>query len=545
MSHLPENPDGGEFWVVSSTAGRCTTLVLRAGLTPEERVRAFHRLADILVPRPKLPESIRPLECVLRVVRDEGCNSVLIEHHYVDYDWQSEVQTTWALRQEPRANRVPRVHFFKGDLTEHPVFRLPLSVGYLGYMILRPVAAGPVGRTLVCVPSELDHQALCTVTETPSVFGTAFTVAGVPFVQQDGQFLRCAHAAIWQVQHQAAARGLTGQRTTAELAALPSDTAHRRHPSVGLTTEQTQQVFTKIGTPAIFYDAFALPKLPGRPSLAMYADDEPYNRPADRASLPAGRHREKLTRLCCRYVSSGFPPLVFSTRSGEHHAFVVVGWRYPDDGGAVELIVCDDQRGPYEIVTDPLHDEPRGTWQSIMVALPRPVSVTSEGAENWALTHVRASHRAVQQPASNQELTLVDEDLYALHDDLRSLGGAISIRTRLLPGRALKELVLGQQRSEEATELYRLADLSRWVWLVELQDRKLRDLGLPCVIADMVLDSTAHDDDCRTLLAATRRAAIDAQARPEPRVVTVADVGAWTSAIIPTAAIPDAAAKAA
>jgi hypothetical protein len=42
--------------------------------------------------------------------------------------------------------------------------------------------------------------------------------------------------------------------------------------------------------------------------------------------------------------------------------------------------------------------------------------------------------------------------------------------------------------------LIRGAGLPHWVWLVELQDRARRRDDLPCVVAEVVLDSTSHDD---------------------------------------------------
>ena len=84
---------------------------------------------------------------------------------------------------------------------------------------------------------------------------------------------------------------------------------------------------------------------------------------------------------------------------------------------------------------------------------------------------------------------------------LEALSGPISIRARLMEGCHFKAAVAGQGRSAEVVRLIRMAHLPHWIWLVEMQDRVARRQGQPCVIAEWVFDSTAHDDVPRERLA--------------------------------------------
>lgn len=46
---------------------------------------------------------------------------------------------------------------------------------------------------------------------------------------------------------------------------------------------------------------------------------------------------------------------------------------------------------------------------------------------------------------------------------------------------------------------YQRMQLSRFVWVVELTDRALRDAGEPCVLAEAVVDATDHVRDLHVL----------------------------------------------
>src|SRR4051794_29887737 len=76
-----------------------------------------------------------PLEQVLRVVRDGGCQTVVIENRYVDLDYRSEYSAFWSLQFESPPAFARRAHFFSGKLDPKELHRIPDDAGYLGYSV--------------------------------------------------------------------------------------------------------------------------------------------------------------------------------------------------------------------------------------------------------------------------------------------------------------------------------------------------------------------------------------------------------------------------
>jgi hypothetical protein len=61
-------------------------------------------------------------------------------------------------------------------------------------------------------------------------------------------------------------------------------------------------------------------------------------------------------------------------------------------------------------------------------------------------------------------------------------------------------LVTERGLSDPVAAAYQWTRMSRYVWVVELTDRRLRDAGEPCVLAEAVMDATDHERDPRPLL---------------------------------------------
>ncbi len=468
----------------------------------------FHALAD------QLEGSGEPnlvLRRIFDVVRSRGCRAVVVEQRYSDPDYRSEFWSFWSRRFETTSPAARRLHFFAEAIDAADLHQeLPKELRqerYLGFSVLRPNGLGRVGRTVVVPPLELKDAILCQVLERPSLFGNELRVRGVPFAQQDGEMLRCAHIAAWLCQYVAWQRRIIGRHLTSEIAALPSAAGSKRRPlpSAGLTGEQLQGIFSEISLPAFFYDMKDLPELPG--PLARLEPPKLRSRVAhpkttfNKDELKAEELREKVWRVACKYLNSRFPIVVFTRGVTEPHAFCLVGWRQLADG-RVRLIACDDDIGPYEEIADPLTDTRRGEWASLMVPLPEKVLLTGEAAETRARDLVTSAGQLSAADGDRQY-----RDLAELEPKLRVLDGEISVRSRLLHGRDLKGEL--KKRSPAVLRVYRRSHLSRWVWLVEFQDRARRRDGKPPVVAEFVFDSTSPDERPVTRLATTLGAVQD------------------------------------
>lgn len=416
-------------------------------------------------------EERRPLNQVLDVVRTGGCKTVVVENRYVDIDYRSEYSAFWSLKFDNQSPFARRFHFFATELEEEALHVLTEEQedAYLGYSIIRPVPHGRVGRTVLAPPPELEGATLTLIDDQVSFFGNPLTVTGVPFCEQDKEFLRCAHAAAWICHYTAARRGNVGRRSTAEIVEL-SPTAlspERALPSQGLNHNQLQVVFGALAQPAILYGVSTLPQVIGIED-PVSPDDE------DTAiETPAGWWDRRMISIICRYLNSGFPVLI---GAGEH-AFVLVGWRR-DDEDEVQFIACDDGIGPYEVIPSPF--EHRLTpWDSIMIPLPPKVYLSAESAESRAHEAFRFLARETEQ-LGDIEQGLAD--------------GSIVLRTMLRTGARYKREVADVTRSKETLQALRHARLPHWVWVVEAHRPDLCAQGKPCVVAAAVLDSTTFDE---------------------------------------------------
>lgn len=411
-----------------------------------------------------------PFATVLAVARESGCKTVVVEYRYVDLDYRSEHSAFWSLRFEVPSPFTRRLHFFKNKIEDLELHAIPGDSEYLGYSILKPVRLGRVGRTVLAPPPRLAGATLTLIDENVSMFGNDLEVRGVPFCEQDGEYLRCAHAAAWICHYVAVGRELVGRTSTSNIVDLiPNALSEERAlPSKGMRLNQMQAVFGALGQPALLYGFRSLPNVNGvsTPTPTVDADGKP-NHP--------GLWDTRCISIICRYLNSQFPVLV----AGQAHALIIVGWKR-EPSGDVTFIACDDQVGPYEEIPSPFGHY-RAPWHSIMVPLPPKVFLTGESAENDAFKTLRGVWSA---DASTR--TLAD----ALNSD------AIQLRTRLKNVRGFKREIAQQTSSVEVLRQIRLARLPHFVWVVEAHLRSECGAG-PCVVATILYDATSSDHEPR------------------------------------------------
>lgn len=450
------------------------------------RAADWRRLARSYTGAPKP----RQLDHIFEVVRGNGCRTIVIENRYVDVDYRSEYSAFWSLKFDNTSPFARRFHFFSADIEKDRIHRLSEADkrSYLGYSVIRPVPYGRVGRTVIKPPSELADVTLTQITDEVSFFGNHLEVTGVPFCEQDSEFLRCAHASAWICHYTAVRRGEVGRRSTAEIVELsPSALSPDRPlPSNGLNYNQLQVVFKELDQPALLYGLGGLPRVigiedpvsPDTPDCPGEVGEGEENLPPPGPydhllpETPAGYWDHRMISIICRYLNSGFPVLI----GAEDHAFVLVGWR-PDDEGQVQFIACDDRIGPYEIIPSPFEHD-KTPWETIMIPLPPRVYLSGEAAEGRAHEIFRSF--AEQTP----QLAEMEKGL---------LDGSVELRTMLRTGASFKEDIATLTRSDQILHMVRHARLPHWVWVVEAHERKRCDTAKPCVLATAVFDSTASD----------------------------------------------------
>jgi hypothetical protein len=441
------------------------------------------------------------LAAIFTIARKSRCRTVVIENRYIDADYRSDFSAFWSKRFEVPPPYARRLHFFRAGIHSGQLAQMPKRVrdAYLGYCVLRPGPHpdGRVGRTVLAPPLKLANATLVTIQDEVSLYGNDLSITGVPFLEQDGEFLRCAHAAIWGCHYTAFKRGMVGRRLTAELAEMTPQllSADRSLPSRGMVLEQIQSVFHATGQPALRYIIDQLPTVPG------------VENPNEEAKLkneggPAGLWDPRLFSVICRYLNSGFPVMV----TNASHGWNLVGWFWQN--GKIRFVACDDQVGPYEVIDSPFTDS-RRPWLSIMVPLPPKVYMSAEIAETWGHQRLREFGRRSGAPAIWQELA------QALAVQPKK---AVSLRTFLRDSRHYKAHLPAQGRSRKAVEALRFAGLPNFVWVIEVHDRSLRKAKKPSVIAEVLFDPHSSDH-------VHRAPRSDAIAMPGLTVVTPPDEG--------------------
>jgi hypothetical protein len=400
------------------------------------------------------------LQAVIAHALRLGACSLIIEYRYLDPDWRNEHQEFYASTFRRYPSVAHRMHFFEERpdpawlSAERPASTENLH--YLGYCVLRPVPAAPVGRTML---RALAGSGLtCEARDRVSLFGVDLAVDGAPFVAQDAQLSRCAQTTAWVTAyyHYLAFEG--PRMLPGGIAAAVADTLDhgRPVPSPGLTIGQMAVAARAVGLPPLVYPL---------------------------QHLAAG---ETVPMMVCRYLNSGLP-VTIATRS---HAFVLVGYSRSVDGSGKRLIHFlrhDDEKGPYQHVEHWRLDE-YGPWEYAIVPLPEKVYLPGENAEAIGAQRLRDE---LERSRSPEAVALVE----LLTDPSRPL----AFRSTVVLSNEFKRTLVERSYPDDVAAAYRRMQMSRFVWVVELTDRQRRDTGERCVHAEAVIDATDHIRDLHVL----------------------------------------------
>lgn len=404
----------------------------------------------------------RVLQAVLAHAFSLGAQTAIIEYRYIDLDWRNEHKAfyTGTFRRYPSVAH--RIHFFSEsappELRNLSRPNAVADMGYLGYCVLRPVPAAPVGRTFLR-PLNL-ATSTCVATDTVNLFGVALKVEGIAFIAQDAQLSRCAQTTTWVTTYHHHLR-FKGPRTlpgNIAAAAAASTEYGRPLPSPGLTIGQIADVARIVGLPPVVYPL---------------------------RHLPGGEDPE---RVICRYLNSGLPVTV-ATGS---HAFVLVGYgRRTDDEGnsALYFIRHDDEVGPYQEVDWRL--DTYGPWEYAIVPLPEKVYLPGEDAEAIGAKRIQDSLDRSTDPRAK-----------ALVEQLQSPNLPLAFRSTVVLSNEYKtRFTADSGYPDSVSAVFRLMQMSRYVWVVELTDRAAWQAeGLEnSVVAEAVIDATDHIRDLHVL----------------------------------------------
>lgn len=402
----------------------------------------------------------RALARVFTIARDHGVVSVVCERRYIDADWRSQHARFYngTFRRYPSVCH--RLHFFTRQVPADLAELGDLQDAYRGYTVLRPLPMSPVGRTMLTAPPELSDGVRCEGDQEVNLFGWPLRVRAMPFISQDTQYLRCAHAALWMVLAHAHLVHRLPHHLPAEVhdAALGGVIIGRQLPSDGLSGEQMLGALTSLGlSPSIL-------NLPSEAEADQLAGDL------------------SLYGVLCRYINSAMPPIVTSNV----HAWVVTAYRRrsSENHGPIQLWRHDDVRGPYLPVNDPW-DEPESAHQPWSVAylplLPK-VYLDAERAEAVGRSWIAGFSSSKYYTGT----TLEQADLRPNAKEQRTF------RTYLISSSNFKQGLVQRGMPAPLAAAYRLTFMPRYIWVIEVVDRQRRHANQPDILGEVILDST-HD----------------------------------------------------
>ena len=138
---------------------------------------------------------------VIEQAMQAGAHSVVAEYRYLDADYRNEHSRFYSTTFRRYPSVAHRLHYFEGNV---PSSALDAdgptafsNYGYLGYSVMRPVPAGPVGRTVLRPREDLIAQVSCKAKDKVNVFGSELEVVGAPFMTQESQLGVCIHVTAW------------------------------------------------------------------------------------------------------------------------------------------------------------------------------------------------------------------------------------------------------------------------------------------------------------------------------------------------------------
>jgi hypothetical protein len=273
----------------------------------------------------RVGDQVRYLASYLRNA-EVGAKTILIEYPYVDRHWLEEYAGYYATLLDPPRPKATRFHFLDVAWTTDEFMEqlasaierrdgADIAKHYIGFSVIRPLAAAPLGRTVVrpyrhvaerCfAPAALKHRV--------HLAGLTIRVEGLPFQQQDQGVAACATTALWsaltKVIRTDGGRAPTPYAVT--LAATNQHVQARAFPALaGLDLEQMASAIHAFGyQPHVF-------------QRASEADD--------------------FVLALKTYLRSGLPVIVRSrVEDSDLHAFTLVGYRERslDEGTASDLAI--------------------------------------------------------------------------------------------------------------------------------------------------------------------------------------------------------------
>lgn len=378
---------------------------------------------------------------------------VIVEDEYVDKVYRNIFSQFLSTKLYEYKSRCVKLSFLEPSvdvrsLIDGSIDDEVLKNGYLGFMVLRPICPGTVGRTAIS-PKLLTYSnriAVCTAPIVGSVMGLKIVIEAFPHSSQDNEFCTCAETSIWSTME------YFGNKYPEYSPILPSkihqlldSQMHQRHiPSYGLNYVNISYVFKVCGFGCKVY------------SLA-YGNNPGFDAP-------------EFYRIFSTYVESGVPMVTAVSGVNLGHAIVSIGQekidrtliasarinRFDRSGKSFRMwndvirnyVFNDDNVGAYALCPyscpTPIYSSCKPFVSSLIVPLNNKLYLDAPRAIEWSIA-------------------LCDDILFKLPDNM-------ILRTYLASGRTYRDNLMKDKRvpNEAKMVITQNVSMPKFVWVTEI-----------------------------------------------------------------------------
>lgn len=187
------------------------------------------------------------------------CKTVIVENEYFDREFSSCYGRFYYHLFQNISKKCKRLHFFAEPVHQSDLLDLEGKDSYLGFVVLRPISATPIGRT-VLTPQVKPKDEEFILTQTMygvNLSGSRLFAKGMPFIQQDGRVAACASAALWMATDYLSAKYKIVGKSSIEITELATGydfSKSRSTPGRGLTIPQMLTALNGMGYSPQLYD---------------------------------------------------------------------------------------------------------------------------------------------------------------------------------------------------------------------------------------------------------------------------------------------------
>lgn len=290
-----------------------------------------------------------------------GARTILVETPYLSQSFLADYADYYARGFTAYERLCKRVHFFREAFDQYaleaalldPQVGDELWKSYLGYIVIKPLPARPIGATLLRPYQPVtDKQRAYPVQRLyeVNVLGKQLRLETLIFQEQDNNVSACATTALWMAFHKTASLFQTTQPSPYHITAAARNLFYRQgrtFPSTGLDHTQIGEAIQAVGLVA---------------DLTNYRQAAEWGADTEAATRVLREQMRGAKGLIYAYARLGLPVLLFiflDEREERGHLVTVTGYRLAASRPELvvdfsltsdsldRLYVHDDQMGPF------------------------------------------------------------------------------------------------------------------------------------------------------------------------------------------------------